>query len=58
MHKEIVARSTRGRWILAERSTHYIQRDQPDLVIESVREMLDTLRAAGPAPASRDDSTP
>jgi pimeloyl-ACP methyl ester carboxylesterase len=49
MHKEIVARSTRGRWILAERSTHYIQRDQPDLVIHSVREMLDTLRAGAPA---------
>ena len=48
MHKEIVARSTRGRWILAERSTHYIQRDQPDLVIQSVREMLDTVRALFP----------
>jgi hypothetical protein len=53
MHKEIVARSTRGRWILAERSTHYIQRDQPDLVIQSVREMLDTVRAAVPAPHAR-----
>ena len=50
MHKEIVARSTRGRWILAERSTHYIQRGEPDLVIQSIREMLDTLRAAVPAP--------
>ncbi|MEO5817513.1 MAG: alpha/beta hydrolase [Gemmatimonadaceae bacterium] len=48
MHKEIVARSTRGRWILAEKSAHYIQRDQPDLVVQSVREMLDTLRAAVP----------
>jgi pimeloyl-ACP methyl ester carboxylesterase len=46
MHREIVARSTRGRWILAEKSTHYIQRDQPDLVIRSVREMLDTVHAA------------
>lgn len=45
MHKEIVARSTRGRWILAEKSRHYIQRDQPDLVIKSVREMLDTIRS-------------
>jgi pimeloyl-ACP methyl ester carboxylesterase len=49
MHKEIAARSTRGRWILAERSTHYIQRGQPDLVIQSIREMLDTVRAAGHA---------
>jgi hypothetical protein len=44
MHKEIVARSTRGTWILAEKSTHYIQRDQPELVVQSVREMLDTIR--------------
>jgi pimeloyl-ACP methyl ester carboxylesterase len=44
MQKEIVARSTRGRWILAEKSKHYIQWDQPDLVIQSVREMLDTIR--------------
>jgi pimeloyl-ACP methyl ester carboxylesterase len=50
MHKEIAARSTHGRWVLAERSTHYIQRDQPDLVIQSIREMLDTVRAAGRAP--------
>jgi pimeloyl-ACP methyl ester carboxylesterase len=53
MHKEIVSRSTRGRWILAERSAHYIQRDRPDLVIQSVREMLDTLRATSPAAAPR-----
>lgn len=45
MHKEIVARTSRGRWILAEQSTHYIQKDQPDLVIQAVREMLDTVRA-------------
>ncbi len=50
MHKEIVARSTRGRWILAERSTHYIQRGQPELVIRSIREMLDTLRAVRAQP--------
>ena len=48
MHKEIVARSTRGRWILAERSTHYIQRDQPELVVQAVRDMLDTVRATAP----------
>ena len=48
MHKEIVARSTRGTWILAEKSAHYIQRDQPELVIQSVREMLDTFAYHGP----------
>jgi len=49
MHKEIVARSTRGRWILAERSAHYIQRDQPELVVQAVRDMLDTVRASAMA---------
>ncbi|MBI1809888.1 MAG: alpha/beta hydrolase [Gemmatimonadetes bacterium] len=52
MHQEIVSRSTRGRWILAEHSGHYIQRDRPDLVIQSVREMLDTLRSAPPVPVA------
>lgn len=52
MHQEIVARSTRGRWILAEHSGHYIQRDRPELVIQSVREMLDTLRSAPPTPVA------
>jgi hypothetical protein len=48
MHKEIVARSTRGTWILAEKSTHYIQREQPELVIQSVRGMLDAIRLPRP----------
>lgn len=50
MHQEIVARSSRGQWILAERSTHYIQRDQPELVIGAVRDMVDTLRSIPAAP--------
>ena len=54
MHKEIVARSTRGIWILADKSGHYIQKDQPELVIGAVRAMVDSIRAAGrvPAPSS------
>lgn len=46
MHQEIVGRTTRGQWILAERSQHYIQRDQPDLVINAVRAMVDSVRAS------------
>ncbi|MBC7898050.1 MAG: alpha/beta hydrolase [Cytophagaceae bacterium] len=46
MHQEIVARTTRGRWILAEKSQHYIQRDQPELVIDAVRVMVDSVRAS------------
>lgn len=53
MHQELVARTTRGRWILAEQSTHYIQVDQPDLVIGAVREMVDLVRngSAPPTPS-------
>jgi len=40
--------SDRTSWILAEKSKHYIQRDQPELVIQSVREMLDTIRVQRP----------
>lgn len=53
MHREIVARTTRGQWILAERSQHYIQRDQPDLVIGAIRAMVDSLRAASPRTSER-----
>lgn len=49
MHQEIVARSTRGKWILADKSQHFIQNDQPDLVIGAIREMVDSLRARAAA---------
>lgn len=44
MHKEIVSRTTRGQWILAEKSAHYIQRDEPELVINAVKAMIDSLK--------------
>jgi pimeloyl-ACP methyl ester carboxylesterase len=48
MHKEVAALSTRGRWILADSSAHYIQRDQPGLVIEAVAQLIDFVRNAPP----------
>lgn len=45
MHKEIVARSRKGKWVLATESQHYIQRDQPDLVIDAVKTLVSDLRA-------------
>ena len=39
-HDRMAARSTFGRKIVAEKSGHWIQLDQPDLVIESVREII------------------
>lgn len=44
LQAEITSLSTRGRRIVAERSGHNVIFDQPGIVIESVLEMLDTIR--------------
>lgn len=41
---ELAALSSGGKQIMAEQSGHYIQLDQPDLVVDAIREMMDTLR--------------
>ena len=41
---ELTALSSGGKQIIAEQSCHYIQYDQPDLVIDDIREMLDAIR--------------
>jgi len=41
---ELAALSSNSKQIIAEQSGHNIQLDQPDLVIESIREMLDAIR--------------
>lgn len=46
LHKDIASRSTNSHWIIAEKSTHYIQRDQPDLVIAAVKEVIVGVRSA------------
>ena len=43
---EVAAQSPRARHVIAEGSGHYIQDDQPGLVIEQIRELLRQLRAA------------
>ena len=52
LHKDIVSRTTRGQWILAEKSAHYIQRDEPQLVVDAVKAMVDSVRAASPLKTS------
>lgn len=42
---DLAARSTRGQLVVAEQSGHYIQLDQPDLVIDAVRRALAAVRA-------------
>jgi pimeloyl-ACP methyl ester carboxylesterase len=45
MHVELTALSSKGKRIIAEQSGHYIQFDQPELVIESIREVVEAVRS-------------
>jgi len=44
MQSELTDLSSDSKQIIAEQSGHFIQLDQPDLVIDAIREMLDTIR--------------
>jgi pimeloyl-ACP methyl ester carboxylesterase len=44
LQAELARRSTRGRLVVAERSGHYIQLDEPDLVVAAVREVVESVR--------------
>jgi len=48
MHEELTALSSRGSHRLVERSGHYIQQDRPDVVINSVKEILREIRHPAP----------
>jgi pimeloyl-ACP methyl ester carboxylesterase len=40
LQKELVSRSSRGRQIIAEKSGHNIHRDQPELVVDAIRQVV------------------
>jgi len=44
MQQDLVGLSTQGRQVIAEASGHYIQLDQPDLVIDAIREIVEQVR--------------
>lgn len=44
MQAELAALSSKGKRVVAERSGHYIQLDQPDFVIEAIREVVEAAR--------------
>ena len=44
MHVELTAQSSNGKRIVAEKSGHYIQLDQPELVIDVIREVVEAAR--------------
>jgi len=41
-NQERATKSTNGRFVLAEKSSHYIHEDMPNLVVEAIREMVET----------------
>lgn len=41
LQQELVSRSSKGRQIIAEKSGHFIQRDQPELVIDAIRRVVE-----------------
>jgi pimeloyl-ACP methyl ester carboxylesterase len=48
LQQELVRRSSRGKQIIAEKSGHNIHRDQPDLVIDAIRQVFEEAKSAAP----------
>lgn len=44
MQAELAALSSNGKQVIAEQSGHYIQLDQPELVIDAIREVVEAVR--------------
>lgn len=44
LQKDLVTKSTRGKQIFAEESDHMVTLNQPQIIIDSVKEMVDSLR--------------
>ena len=53
MQKELSQLSTRGTQVIAKNSSHYIQMDRPEVVIDAVRGVVDQVRAMLPASSSK-----
>ena len=44
MQSELAGLSSDAKQIIAEQSGHHIQLDQPDLVIDAIREIVEAIR--------------
>jgi hypothetical protein len=44
LQTELAALSSEGELVLAETSGHYIQLDQPELVIDAIQQVLEAVR--------------
>lgn len=58
LHQEEAAFSTRSTRVRVPDASHYIQFDRPDLVIEAVRRVVDSVRAEKAAPPDRAGGRP
>lgn len=45
MQKDLATRSTKSKFIFAEKSGHFIQQDEPELVIESIRQVVEATKS-------------
>ncbi|MCA9906193.1 MAG: alpha/beta hydrolase, partial [Anaerolineae bacterium] len=45
MHREIAGQSSTARQILVETSGHFVQRDQPEVIVAAIQQMLEIVRA-------------
>jgi pimeloyl-ACP methyl ester carboxylesterase len=50
LQQELVKRSPRGRQVIAEKSGHFIHQDQPELVVEAVRRVVEESKPASGTP--------
>ena len=46
LHAELAALSTRGKRVIAQESRHYVQVDQPQVVIDAIREVVEAVEQA------------
>ena len=53
IHDELAARSTQGVNVVVPDSHHYIQKEQPDVVVEAVRQVVENVRSKKPLNTDR-----
>ncbi|RYE71439.1 MAG: hypothetical protein EOO81_05930 [Oxalobacteraceae bacterium] len=44
-HAALAARSSRGRLVIVPKAGHFIQKDQPDAVISSIKEVIEAVNS-------------
>ena len=44
MHGELMQQSSKAKQILVSTSGHFIQREQPDVIVAAIRQMVETVR--------------